>query len=114
MEIVLGIVILVGIYSFGFVVKGLVSKPDVDARPIAGEVFPRVDVLEMPHEQDAAHQCGTSARPSAKPGRQSAKTNVACVAGDEKREKVSGRIALGTRSETKKAFIYSEIFKRKY
>ena len=112
MEGLLGIVILAGIYSLRFVFKSLVSAPDVNAKPIAGEVFPQVNVMEVPREQDAAPVRVAPAKPNVdEAGRVAAKTNVNRT---EKREKRNGRISLGNRSEAKKAFIYSEIFKRKY
>lgn len=112
MEIVLSLVVFVGVYSLIFVVKSMFSRPDVKAKPIMGEAFPTVELFEMqqPQEPPAPSRPVVSrkaAAPAPKP---------VVVASEEKHtvEKVHGRIQLGNRSEAKKAFIYSEIFKRKY
>lgn len=142
MEAVLFIVVAAFLYSMLHVVKSLASKDaGVDAKPVAGEVFPTIEVFNEEPEVVAPSipepKRKRGLRPLAVPPpevvapsipeppkrknglRPSAATPPPVDGGDEKPEhaeqSVNGKLArLSERSEAKTAFIYSELFNRKY
>jgi hypothetical protein len=118
MEAVLFIVVAAFLYSMLHVVKSLASKDaGVDAKPVAGEVFPTIEVF---NEEPEVVAPSIPEPPKRKNGlRPSAATPPPVDGGDEKpghaEQSVNGKLArLSERSEAKTAFIYSELFNRKY
>lgn len=143
MEAVLFIVVAAFLYSMLHVVKSLASKDaGVDAKPVAGEVFPTIEVFneepevaapsipELPKRKRGLRPLAVPPPevvapsipepPKRKNGlRPSAATPPPVDGGDEKpghaEQSVNGKLArLSERSEAKTAFIYSELFNRKY
>ena len=116
METVLGLVVVGIIYSVVFVVKSVFSKnPGVDAKPVMTEVFPEIKMYEQPflHEETLLHQ------------NQKKKKAVKAVSKEQphgivkkeipvEEKKEHGKFSINGKSEAKRAFIYSEIFNRKY
>lgn len=113
MEAVLSILVLAVIYSVVFVVKSLTSKnPGVEAKPLMGEVFPEIKIYGEPLQQrEDVPQT---------PVKKIVKTEVASrqpaptVTTPAVEKKGHGKFAIKGKSEAKKAFVYSEIFNRKY
>ena len=115
------------IYSIVYVVKRL-SPPQDGEKQVFGEAFPEI---EMPEPQpgyvaparEAAPEgrpskperkpCGAS-QPLPNPFRPVAAEETAFDKNEEKQATGKPLVRLGNKSEAKKAFIYSEIFKRKY
>ena len=113
METVLSLVVIAVIYSVVFVVKSLTSKnPGVEAKPMMGEVFPEIKIYgeRLPQHEEAP------VRPVKKNVKMetAAKQPAAPVAVPAAEKKELGRYAIKGKSEAKRAFIYSEIFNRKY
>ena len=113
MEAVLSLVVIAVIYSVVFVVKSLASKnPGVEAKPLTGEVFPEIKIYGEPLQQ-----CEDA---KAVPTKKVVKREVAAAkpsvpaAMPEAEKKEHGRFAIKGKSEAKRAFVYSEIFNRKY
>ena len=130
MESILSIVFLVAIYSLVYVIKSLGSKSaDVNAKPLTGEASPAIEVLEPSVEPDVLVTFDAPARPvstivSEKKDSTAVKrrTNVHTVqrttttsaAPVATSAPVGNRVGLKNRFEAKRAFLYSEILKRKY
>ena len=143
MEAVLFIVVAAFLYSMLHVVKSLASKDaGVDAKPVAGEVFPTIEVFneepevvapsipELPKRKNGLRPLAVPPPEVVAPSmpgpskiknvlRPSAATPPPVDGGDEKpghaEQSVNGKLArLSERSEAKTAFIYSELFNRKY
>ncbi len=118
MEVLLSIIAFAGVYSILLVVRSLASRPDVKAKPIIGEAFPEIEVLEVPQavSEPPAVRAETARSLETKKKMLSQKSLSATPLQENATHKTgSGRLAsLGNRSEAKKAVIYSEIFNRKY
>lgn len=124
MSIVISLVFLALIYSIAAIIKVVASKSGgVDAKPVIGEVFPQIEPLKpadeyyMPtpqfKENGLPKACVTPPVMRREEGARSlVRTNVQQVADGEvgKHEK----IVIKGKSDARKAFIYSEIFNRKY
>ena len=107
------------VYSMVYVVKNLTSSGDV-GRKVFGENFPSVEILE-PDESvpvsssaeparildDVRQQRPRSANPISSASDNKPKEQVV----KERKERL---VNLQNRSEAKRAFLYSEIFNRKY
>lgn len=133
MESLISLVVLGVVYSVIYVVKSMLSRSeDVVASPMTGEAFPQVDVLEP---SDDAGQSYVYEEP-----KQSATTQPAPVQAKKKEfiphkhpvnvqratpdlppvptvmsgNRKENRFNLSGKSEARRAFIYSEIFNRKY
>ena len=111
MEAVLSILVLAVIYSVVFVVKSLTSKnPGVEAKPLMGEVFPEIKIYGEPLQQrEEVPQIPVKKELKTETAARQPAPAVATPAVEKK-----GKFAIKGRSEAKKAFIYSEIFNRKY
>ena len=112
METVLSLVAIGIIYSVVFLVKSLWAKnPGVEAKPLS-EVFPEIKMYEQHAGADEI------------PVPQKEKVNVKPVRMSKPIEKPvekkvdevvkHKRFSISNKSEAKRAFIYSEIFNRKY
>ena len=113
MEVVLSLVVIGIIYSVVFLVKSLLAKnPGVEAKPLMTEVFPEINMYEQQTDADET------------PVSQKEKVNVKPVRMSKPIEKPvekkvdevvkHKRFSISNKSEAKRAFIYSEIFNRKY
>ena len=115
------------IYAVVYVVKNLAPSGGKDAK-VFGEAFPEIEMPEPQPEyvapaRDAAPE-GRSSKPERKrrgasqpqpqPVRPVAAEEAAFDKNEEKQATGERFVRLGNKSEAKKAFIYSEIFKRKY
>ena len=125
MGLLFSMLVFVVIYTIVYVVKRL-SPPQDGGKQVFGEAFPEIEMPEPQPEyvapaREAAPE-GRSSKPERKPRGASQPQPVRPVAAEEaafdkKEEKqATGKplVRLGNKSEAKKAFIYSEIFKRKY
>ena len=121
----ISLLVLGAIYSIVYVVKRL-SPPQDGEKQVFGEAFPEIEMPEPQPEyvvlaREVAPE-GHPSKPERKPRGASQPQPVRPVAaGDEAFDKNDGKqtagkplVHLGNKSEAKKAFIYSEIFKRKY
>lgn len=121
----ISLLVLGAIYSIVYVVKRL-SPPQDGGKQVFGEAFPEI---EMPEPQPEYVARAREAAPERHPSKPERKRRGASqpqpvrpvVADDEAFDKNDGKqtagkplVHLGNKSEAKKAFIYSEIFKRKY
>ena len=126
------LLVLGAIYSIVYVVKNLTSAP-AEGKKIFGEGFPEVEVLEPQPEfvapapqatsgkrfsKPKQQPCGKGEKGAAKPlpQPQPVRPVVEEKCAPEKSEAAAdGRLVrLNSKSEAKRAFIYSEIFNRKY
>lgn len=118
MEYVISVVAFVIVSSLFYVVRSLVSRPDVKGKPVLGEAFPRIDVLEpLPAKNSAPLLSKPALQPNAAEETKEVvpvQEPVAAIKEKPKSHKKPDRISLSDKSEAKKAFIYSEVFKRKY
>lgn len=113
METVLSLVVIGVIYSVVFVVKSLLAKnPGVDAKPVMTEVFPEIKACEMPFLQEDMQPRKKEKKAIRTVSKEKPHEVVEEPVVEEKKE--HRRISLGGKSEAKRAFIYSEIFNRKY
>ena len=115
------------IYSIVYVVKRL-SPPQDGGKQIFGEAFPEIEMPEPQPEyvapaREAAPERHPSkperkprgaSQPQPQPVRPVAAEEAAFDKNEEKPATGKSLVRLGNKSEAKKAFIYSEIFKRKY
>ena len=121
----ISLLVLGAIYSIVYVVKRL-SPPQDGGKQVFGEAFPEIEIPEPQPEYVApAHEAapeGRSSKPERKRRGASQPQPVRPVAAEEatfdknEEKQATGErfVRLGNKSEAKKAFIYSEIFKRKY
>ena len=130
MESILSIVSLVAVYSIVYVIKSLGSKSaDVEAKPLTGEAFPTIEVFEPSVESDTPVMLDAPACPAPAVVREKQNTapakkrtivhsapHTTCDSGAPVTASApaGNRLGLKTKSEAKRAFLYSEIFKRKY
>lgn len=119
---IVSLLVLGAIYSIVYVVKSLGGK---DGGQVFGESFPTVEVLEPEHDTDAVTQVPPTVAPVRNVEKQRHLKNSASrmprsivppVAEYKSEEPVKKeRLArLSSKSEAKRAFLYSEIFNRKY
>ena len=121
------LLVLGAIYTVVYVVKRL-SPPQDGGKQVFGEVFPEIEMPEPQPEyvapaREAAPE-GRSSKPERKPRgasqpqpqpvRPVAAEETAFDKNEEKQATGERFVRMGNKSEAKKAFIYSEIFKRKY
>ncbi|MBO7238867.1 MAG: hypothetical protein J6V23_00095 [Bacteroidaceae bacterium] len=117
MSSIVSILVLGAIYSIIFVVKSLRSNPEKGNGSVFNEGFPVIEVLEPETEYTAPvtstkefkekAECVTTCAP------QTVEPGVAERETDEKAG--DGRLVkLNSKSDAKRAFLYSEIFNRKY
>lgn len=119
MEGLFFIVIAAFVYSVYSVVKSFTSDDaGVDVKPITGEVFPTIDVFNTVVEEPVVRE---NNRAKHKPvARKRIDTDRPRTVVQQKEqpqeEKAAGeRLArFSNKSDAKRAFIYSEIFNRKY
>ena len=118
------LLVLGAIYAVVYVVKNLAPSGGKDAK-VFGEEFPEVEVLE-PQPEFVAPMPGKSAEKrssktrqkrdgASKPVSQPQPVHPVEEGKDDKKPASEGRLVrLNNKSEAKRAFIYSEIFNRKY
>lgn len=117
METVVTIAFIGIIYSVLYIFKSVTSKDaGVEGKPITGEVFPTIEVIEdesviMPRkiERETGWQPAREQQHAV-----SATTQPVAQSGVEDAKAKENKYTLKGKSEAKRAFIYSEIFKRKY
>ena len=121
----ISLLVLGAIYSIVYVVKRL-SPPMDGGKQVFGEAFPEIEIPEPQPEYVApAHEAAPERHPSKperkargasqpQPVRPVAAEEAAFDKNEEKQATGERFVRLGNKSEAKKAFIYSEIFKRKY
>ena len=119
------LLVLGAIYSIVYVVKKLAPPMD-GGKQVFGEAFPEIEIPEPQPEYVAPARAaapeGHPSKPERKPRGASQPHPVRPVAAEEaafdknEEKQAAGErfVRLGNKSEAKKAFIYSEIFKRKY
>lgn len=120
MESILSLLLIGAIYSVVYVVKSLRTPADKGGAPVFGESFPTIEVLG-PERPDAAAvpqppvaECRTApAKPRTRANEPSPRV-VAPAVQEEKQGKRERLVKIGNKSEAKRAFLYSEIFNRKY
>ena len=120
MESILSLVLLIAIYSGISIVKTLLSGKDgVEAKPLADEAFPEVELLEPdgPVGQPVVpERREPRSRSRSKDVHAGIDNEQSIAAGqDPGRGAQNGkRFAFNNKSEAKRAVIYSEILNRKY
>ena len=123
MESIISILIFGAVYLIVYVIKNLGSAPaKADGKRAVGENFPPIEVLEPQQEYsvpespvsvarhvDAARQRNTGAPQ---------KAPAAVSSAPEKKTEAAARkerlVKLENKADAKRAFLYSEIFNRKY
>jgi hypothetical protein len=121
----ISLLVLGAIYSIVYVVKRL-SPPQDGGKQVFGEAFPEIEMQEPQPEYVAPAREAVPERHPSKPERKHrgasqpqpvrpvAAEEAAFDKNEEKQATEKPLVRLGNKSEAKKAFIYSEIFKRKY
>ena len=122
METIISLVVVGVIYSAIYIVKRLISKSaDAAGAPIMGEPFPHIEVLETeergPDEAPLKREADRRKTPEygEKPSRTAyghRSTSDSSSAADDRPK--GKRFSISDKSEAKRAFIYAEIFNRKY
>lgn len=118
MESILGVVTLIII----FIVKAALSSKGTDAEPQVGEAFPSIKPLEPKEEnsvlvvEPAPNHLLKNVETSAVAREEGARVvrHVRTQPVVQENHERTGKMSLNGKSEVRKAFIYSEIFKRKY
>lgn len=124
MESIITVVVLVIVYSVSFIIKTLSKEGDVTVKPLSQEAFPTIEVLEptegystIPESSGDTQQSVSAAGSKQQIIARSAQrttSNVKATAPSATKHKQGKGIALKSLSDAKRAFIYSEIFNRKY
>ena len=114
---IVAILVFGAIYSIVYVVKSLASSPGED-KQVFGESFPTVGILEpVQEEPDGAEPAVVMTAPASKTKQKkpvvdrAPQTKPAVLLEPEKKERL---VKLAGKTEAKRAFLYSEIFNRKY
>lgn len=130
-ESIIAVVVLVIVYSVSFIIKTLSKKGEVIVKPLSKEPFPTIEVLEpsegystIPESSagtqqtvSAAGSCVSSAGSKKQIIARSAQHTASYVKSNppsDTKHKQGKGIAMKSLSDAKRAFIYSEIFNRKY
>lgn len=130
-ESIITVVVLVIVYSVSFIIKTLSKKGAVIVKPLSKEPFPTIEVLEPSEGYSTIQEssAGTQQTVSAAGSRVSSAgskqkiiarsaqrtiSNVKETAPSVTKHKQGKGIAMKSLSDAKRAFIYSEIFNRKY
>ena len=131
------LLLLGAIYSIVYVVKTLRTTPEKDGGQLFGESFPTIEVLEPEQEREslfpveppvaepAASPAATAATPKVRARHRGASvgrpSNSVQAMAQEKKDtglesvpRHGAAVKLNSKSEAKRAFLYSEIFNRKY
>lgn len=123
------LLVLGAIYSIVYVVKKLAPPMDGE-KQVFGEAFPEIEMPEPqpeyvapareaapeghPSKPERKPRGASQPQPQPQPVRPVAAEETAFDKNEEKQATGERFVRLGNKSEAKKAFIYSEIFKRKY
>ena len=127
MEEIVTILVVGGFLLLKYVVRSLsVGKPN-EKGTVFGETFPTIEILQPGETITVDNVAPTRSAPAAKAapkskaqltenaGRRSTPTVASLSAmPEEKKEKHGKLVTLNSKSEAKRAFLYSEIFNRKY
>ena len=120
MESMLSLLLIGAIYSVVYVVKSLRTPADKGGAPVFGESFPTIEVLgpELPEatavqQHPVVERHAAPAKPRTRANEPSLRV-VAPAVQEEKQGKRERLVKIGNKSEAKRAFLYSEIFNRKY
>lgn len=119
------ILVIGAIYAVVYVVKSLRATPGDDGGRVFGESFPTIEVLENGQEYVYPVSPATQANPHQVAGGTAKDKCAVHTAGrggaydapEKKGEGPDGQerlVKLSSKSEAKRAFLYSEIFARKY
>ena len=130
----ISLLLLGAIYSIVYVVKTLRTTPEKDGGQLFGESFPTIEVLEPEQEKEsvfpveppvAEPAASPAATPKVKAPHRGASSrrpsNSVQTMAQEKKDtglesvpRHGAAVKLNSKSEAKRAFLYSEIFNRKY
>ena len=120
MDTIVSILVLGAIYTIVYVIKNLTSSTGDVGKKVLGENFPSVEILE-PDESVPVSSSAEPARTLDDVRQQRPRSaNPISSASDNKpkeqvvKERKERLVNLQNRSEVKRAFLYSEIFNRKY
>lgn len=123
MESIVSIVVLIAVYSLIAIVKVILSKDGgVEAKPVMGEAFPEIEHLE-PEETlekpSIVENIGKKSKirdfaklPDNRTLSFESDAEAPEPVSSERRN--SGKVIMKSKSDAKRAFIYSEVFNRKY
>lgn len=120
MESILGVVILIIV----FIVKAVLSSKGADAEPVMGEAFPKIDPIE-PVDDCKVHAVEPLQEVITKDAKNTSEpmpiqvvetsnpklVNPKPVVSEENRRE---KVEMKCKSDVRRAFLYSEIFNRKY
>lgn len=121
METIISLVVVGVIYSAIYVVKRLISKSVDAAAPVMGESFPHIEVLETeergPGKASSKSEADRRKIPEygekeSRTAHENRSTSDSSLSADDKPK--GKRFSISDKSEAKRAFIYAEIFNRKY
>lgn len=123
MESIVSIVALIAVYSLIAIVKVVFSKDGgVEAKPVMGEAFPEIECLEpeeLPGEprivKDTSKKSKVRDFAKLSDNRSiSFESDAEAPAPVSSERRNSDKVIMKSKSDAKRAFIYSEVFNRKY
>lgn len=123
MESIVSIVVLIAVYSLIAIVKVVFSKDGgVEAKPVMGEAFPEIECLEpeeLPGEprivKDTSKKSKVRDFAKLSDNRSiSFESDAEAPAPVSSERRNSDKVIMKSKSDAKRAFIYSEVFNRKY
>lgn len=127
MELILSLLLLGAVFLMTYVVKAIsVSKGENGGKPVLGEGFPTIDILQPETETQTTVPCVPGSPKMTAQDVLAAKridsitnrlSQIATPVQAVKKEETAKRerlVVLNSKSDAKRAFIYSEIFNRKY
>lgn len=116
MSSIISILVFGAIYSIIFVAKSLRSNPEKGNGPVFNEDFPAIEVLEPETKYTSPVASAKEFKEKSECVERAPQTVEQVIVERQADEKVSnGRLVkLNGKSDARRAFLYSEIFNRKY
>ena len=121
MDTIIYLLVLGAVYLVVYVVKSLSSTAGSEGRKVFTESFPTIEILETEKSERVPRSVVTPPEYSFKeplPQKSSERAKPAAAQAAEKSAAACGKgerlVRLNNKSEAKRAFLYSEIFNRKF
>lgn len=113
MDVITVILIIVGSVFYYYVKDKLATDENNEQAPV-NEVLPSVDIYTVPEQSHVATEGDARSITPVQKAKKAAVKPAAAKAVSSEKKPAEARISMKTKSEAKRAFIYSEIFNRKY
>lgn len=113
MDVITVILIIVGSVFYYYVKDKLATDENNEQVPV-NEVFPSVDIYAVPEQPRVVAEGDVRQITPVQKAKKKVTKPIAANAVSSEKNPAEARISMKTKSEAKRAFIYSEIFNRKY